>query len=143
MHDFTPIASTVGGLLIGIAAAGLLIFHGRIAGISGIAAGVFRRQPGDTAWRMMFLAGLLVAGLAWSSISPEAYRFEITRSSGAIIAAGLLVGVGTQLGSGCTSGHGVCGIGRLSKRSIVATLTFMSTAAVTVFVINELLGGAL
>ena len=143
MESFTPIASTLGGLLIGIAAAGLLMFHGRIAGISGIAGGVFRqRQPGDTAWRIMFLVGLFMAGVAWSFFRPEDYAFGIERSTVALIIAGLAVGVGTQIGSGCTSGHGVCGIGRLSKRSTVATVTFMTTAAITVFIVNEVLGGA-
>jgi uncharacterized membrane protein YedE/YeeE len=142
MESFTPIASTLGGLLIGLAAAGLLMFHGRIAGISGIAGGIFRRQQGDTAWRVMFLIGLFAAGVAWSFFRPEDYVFGIERSTTALIVAGLAVGVGTQLGSGCTSGHGVCGIGRLSKRSTVATVTFMATAAITVFIVNEVLGGA-
>ena len=142
MDSFTPIASTLGGMLVGLAAAGLLMFHGRIAGISGIAGGIFRRQPGDVTWRIMFLVGLFTAGVLGSWVYPEAYRVGIDRSSLALIAAGLAVGIGTQLGSGCTSGHGVCGIGRLSKRSTVATISFMATAAITVFVVNEILGGA-
>ena len=144
MESFTPIASTLGGVLIGIAAAGLLMFHGRIAGISGIAGGIFRRrEQGDVAWRVMFLVGLLAAGVAWSYFRPMDYAFGIERSTLALVVAGLAVGVGTQLGSGCTSGHGVCGIGRFSKRSTVATATFMATAAVTVFIVNEVLGGAI
>ena len=143
MDSFTPIASTIGGMLIGSAAAGLLMFHGRIAGISGIAGGIFRRQAGDTAWRVMFLVGLFAAGVVWSYFRPADYAFEIQRSTAALVVAGLAVGVGTQLGSGCTSGHGVCGIGRLSKRSTAATITFMATAAVTVFIVNEVLGGAI
>ncbi len=142
MESFTPIASTIGGVMIGLAAAGLLMFQGRIAGISGIAGGIFRREPGDIAWRAMFLAGLFTAGVVWHYFRPLDYRFEIERSTLALVIAGLAVGIGTQLGSGCTSGHGVCGIGRLSKRSTVATITFMATAAVTVFVISEVLGGA-
>jgi uncharacterized membrane protein YedE/YeeE len=142
MESFTPITSTIGGVLIGLAAVGLLVFHGRIAGISGIAGGIFRREPGDTGWRVMFLVGLFVAGVAWSAVRPLDYAFAIERSTLALVFAGLVVGVGTQLGSGCTSGHGVCGIGRFSRRSIVATLTFMTTAAATVFVVNEVLGGA-
>jgi uncharacterized membrane protein YedE/YeeE len=143
MESFTPIASAIGGVLIGIAAAGLLMFHGRIAGISGIAGGIFRqRERGDTAWRVMFLVGLFAAGVIWSYFRPEDYAFGIERSTGALVAAGLAVGIGTQIGSGCTSGHGVCGIGRLSKRSTVATVTFMATAAITVFIVNEVLGGA-
>lgn len=143
MDSFTPIASTVGGLLIGLASVGLLLFHGRIAGISGIAGGIVRREPGDVTWRIMFLAGLFTAGLLGGLAYPEAYRVAIDRTNLALIAAGLAVGIGTQLGSGCTSGHGVCGIGRLSKRSTVATMTFMAFAAITVFVVNELLGGAI
>ncbi len=142
MESFTPFASTLGGILIGTAAAGLLMFHGRIAGISGIAGGVFRTQAGDVTWRVMFLAGLFAAGVLGSWFYPQAYRVGIDRSVFALVAAGLTVGVGTQLGSGCTSGHGVCGLGRLSKRSAVATASFMATAAITVFVINEVFGGA-
>jgi uncharacterized membrane protein YedE/YeeE len=142
MESFTPIASTVGGVMIGIAAAGLLMFHGRIAGISGIAGGIFRRQKGDTDWRVMFLFGLFTAGFLWHLVRPMDYRVTIDRSTLALVVAGLAVGTGTQLGSGCTSGHGVCGIGRLSKRSTVATVSFMITAAITVFVVNEVLGGS-
>jgi len=129
--------------MIGTAAAGLLLFHGRIAGISGIAGGIFRREAGDVSWRVMFLVGLFAAGAGWSFFFPEDYVVEISRSTAALIIAGLTVGVGTQLGSGCTSGHGVCGIGRLSKRSTVATVSFMTTAALTVFVVNEMLGGSI
>lgn len=144
MESFTPVASSIGGALIGIAAAGLLMFHGRIAGISGIAGGIFRRrEAGDTEWRVMFLVGLFTAGLVWHLFRPTDYQVTIDRSTLALMCAGLAVGVGTQLGSGCTSGHGVCGIGRLSKRSIVATMSFMATAAVTVFIVNELLGGSI
>ena len=142
MESFTPIASTIGGLLIGAAAAGLLLFHGRIAGISGIAGGIFRREPGDISWRVMFLLGLLAAGFGWSFFFPQDYLVEINRSPFALVVAGLAVGIGTQVGGGCTSGHGVCGIGRLSKRSTVATISFMITAALTVFVVNEVLGGS-
>jgi uncharacterized protein len=142
MESFTPIASTIGGLMIGVAAAGLLLFHGRIAGISGIAGGIFRREPGDISWRLMFIVGLFTAGAVWSQFFPLDYAVEIERSTVALIVAGLTVGIGTQVGSGCTSGHGVCGIGRLSKRSTVATVSFMVTAAITIFVVNEVLGGS-
>jgi hypothetical protein len=118
------------------------LFHGRIAGISGIAGGIFRREPGDISWRVMFIVGLFTAGAAWSQFFPLDYAVEIERSTVALIVAGLTVGIGTQVGSGCTSGHGVCGIGRLSKRSTVATVSFMVTAAITVFVVNEVLGGS-
>jgi len=100
MESFTPIASGIGGVLIGIAAAGLLMFHGRIAGISGIAGGIFRREPGDTSWRVMFLVGLLAAGLGWSFFFPQDYLVEINRSPLALVIAGLTVGIGTQIGSG-------------------------------------------
>jgi uncharacterized membrane protein YedE/YeeE len=143
MESFTPIASTIGGLMIGTAAAGLLLFHGRIAGISGIAGGIFRREAGDISWRVMFLIGLFAAGAGWSLFYPQDYVVDISRSTPALLVAGLTVGIGTQLGSGCTSGHGVCGIGRLSKRSTVATISFMITAALTVFVVNEMLGGSI
>jgi len=143
MESFTPITSAIGGVLIGIASAGLLMFHGRIAGISGIAGGIFRRVSGDTSWRVMFLIGLFAAGLGWSYFFPQDYLVGIDRSTGALVVAGLAVGIGTQVGGGCTSGHGVCGIGRLSKRSTVATISFMTTAALTVFVVNELLGGSI
>ena len=129
--------------MIGAAAAGLLLFHGRIAGISGIAGGIFRKEAGDIAWRVMFLVGLFAAGVLWSYFYPQDYAFGIARSTPALIVAGLAVGIGTQIGSGCTSGHGVCGIGRLSKRSTAATITFMATAAITVFVVNEVLGGSI
>jgi uncharacterized protein len=142
MESFTPIGSTIGGLMIGVAAAGLLLFHGRIAGISGIAGGIFRREPGDISWRLMFIVGLFTAGAVWSQFFPLDYAVEIERSTVALIVAGLTVGIGTQVGSGCTSGHGVCGIGRLSKRSTVATVSFMVTAAITIFVVNEVLGGS-
>ena len=143
MESFTPIASTIGGILIGTAAAGLLMFHGQIAGISGIAGGLFRREPGDASWRVMFLVGLLAAGAVWGYFFPQAYLVEIARSTPALVVAGITVGIGTQLGSGCTSGHGVCGIARFSKRSTVATISFMATAAITVFVVNEILGGSI
>ena len=129
--------------MIGVAAAGLLLFHGRIAGISGIAGGIFRRESGDISWRVMFIIGLFTAGAVWSQFFPLDYAVEIERSTLALIVAGLTVGIGTQVGSGCTSGHGVCGIGRLSKRSTVATISFMITAAITVFVVNEVLGGSI
>jgi uncharacterized membrane protein YedE/YeeE len=142
MESFTPIASSIGGILMGIAAAGLLMFHGQIAGISGIAGGIFRRVPGDTSWRVMFLLGLFAAGMGWSYFFPQDYFVAIDRSTSALVVAGFTVGIGTQIGGGCTSGHGVCGIGRFSKRSTVATISFMITAALTVFVVNEVLGGS-
>ncbi len=138
---FTPIAGLVGGLLIGLASAGLLLANGRIAGISGILGrSLFPDAPGERGWRLAFLAGLpLGAGLAiWATA--DAQGFAITGRPELLIAGGLLVGVGTQLGSGCTSGHGVCGMARGSRRSVVATAVFMATAAITVFVIRHVLG---
>ena len=100
-------------------------------------------MAGDTSWRVMFLVGLFAAGVGWSYFFPEDYLVAIDRSTAALVVAGLTVGVGTQIGGGCPSGHGVCGIGRLSKRSTVATISFMVTAALTVFVVNEVLGGSI
>lgn len=144
MENFTPVASTIGGMLIGLSAAMLLLFSGRIAGISGIVGGLLTRPPrSEVVWRLLFLAGLVVGGVAMALLQPGLFAMEIDRSVWALAAAGLLVGFGTRLGNGCTSGHGVCGISRMSPRSIAATLTFMATGAISVFVVNHLLGGAL
>ena len=143
MHNFTPIASLIGGILIGLSAAAMFWFDGKIAGISGIVAGVLRPVRNDWLWRVFFVSGLLAGGLIMRMVEPDAYAYTIQRSSGAIIAAGLLVGFGTRLSNGCTSGHGVCGVSRLSARSMVATGSFLVTGAVTVFVINRFFGGSL
>lgn len=143
MENFTPLASTLGGLLVGLASAMLLVFNGRIAGISGIVGGLLRREPGEMGWRAMFFGGLLLGGLVYAWLAPEAFAVEIDRSAGALLVAGVLVGVGTQMGGGCTSGHGICGLSRLSARSLVAVLTFMAAAAATVFVVSHFFGGAL
>lgn len=131
-----PIEALAGGALIGAAAAGLLLVNGRIAGISGILARAVR--PGAAPWQWAFLAGLLAAGLAarLSGIEP-APAFSL-QPMPTLVAAGLIVGIGTRIGSGCTSGHGVCGLANLSPRSLVATLVFMAVAVVTVFVIRHL-----
>jgi uncharacterized protein len=131
----------LGGVLIGVAAAGMLHGLGRIAGVSGIAAGALAPARGDWAWRALFLAGLVVGGLVMSRLYPAGFGTP-DRSLVLVAASGLLVGVGTRLGNGCTSGHGVCGIGRGSPRSIAATVTFMATGAVAAFVVNHVLGGA-
>lgn len=123
----------LGGLLIGLAASGLLIFNGRIAGISGIVGGLLTTQPGDVGWRLSMVGGLLVGGLLLLLFMPSAFPTSSARSLPLLLAGGLLVGFGTRLGSGCTSGHGVCGMGRFSVRSIAATLTFILTGAVTVY----------
>lgn len=141
MNDFTPLPSLLGGLLIGASACLLLLFNGRIAGISGITSGAVIPRRGEIAWRWVFLAGLLVGGLVAARIVPRAFDGAPRISWLAIVAAGFLVGFGTRLANGCTSGHGVCGLGRLSGRSLVATLTFMATGAVTVFVTYHLRGG--
>jgi uncharacterized membrane protein YedE/YeeE len=138
---FTPISSLAGGLLIGLSAALALLAHGRIAGISGVLAGALERRAGDRAWPLLFLVGLLGGGVLLGRLHPQAFSTTHAASPATLVAAGLLVGFGTRLGGGCTSGHGVCGIGRLSPRSIIATVTFMATGAATVYVVRHLLGG--
>lgn len=135
---FTPLAALAGGALIGLAAALLLLFNGRIAGISGIVAGLLVPVRGDLAWRVAFVAGLVGAPSAWLLFSALPAT-RIDAGYGALIAAGLLVGVGTRYGAGCTSGHGVCGLSRLSPRSAVATLAFMAAGFVTVYIARHLL----
>jgi uncharacterized protein len=136
---FTPWTSLAGGLLIGLAASAFVLLNGRIAGISGILGGLLRPAQGDIAWRIAFLAGLIGAPLAYGLFAalPDV---RIEAGDTALVAAGLLVGLGTRYGSGCTSGHGVCGLSRLSPRSLIATLSFMLAGFVTVFVIRHLLG---
>ncbi|HHR6131044.1 TPA: YeeE/YedE family protein [Providencia alcalifaciens] len=134
--NFTPGSAAIGGVLIGLAVAMLLIFNGRIAGISGILAGVLKPTKGDTAWKLAFIVGILVAPLLFITFvyTPEV---TIATSTPLLIAAGLLVGFGTRLGSGCTSGHGICGMARFSRRSMVAVAIFMLVAFITVAVINH------
>ncbi len=142
MEHFTPVASLIGGMLIGLSASLLLLFDGKIAGISGIVGGLLSPAKQDTLWRVVFVGGLLTGGLLARLFAPQVFDLGISRSAGALILAGVLVGFGTRLGNGCTSGHGVCGLSRLSPRSLIATLTFIATGAVTVYIINHLLGGA-
>jgi uncharacterized membrane protein YedE/YeeE len=139
---FTPVASLLGGVLIGLAAALLLLVHGRIAGISGILDGAIGPRDGERGWRLWFLLGLVGGGALIGLVRPSAFGPSPASSPLLLVGAGLLVGLGTRLGGGCTSGHGVCGIGRLSRRSIVATVTFMAAGAATVFVARHLLGAA-
>ena len=136
---FTPWSSLAGGVLIGLSAALLILGSGRVAGISGIVGGLLRPGGPDTTWRLAFLGGLLVAPLLWRLFAalPEA---QPVAGGGLLVVAGLLVGIGTRYGSGCTSGHGVCGLSRLSPRSLVATLAFMGAGFVTVYVVRHLLG---
>jgi len=137
------IMATIGGALIGLAASLLLIGAGRIAGISGIVGALAKPGTSDRSWRLVFLAGLLVGGLVILSVSPSAIAAPTDRSLLAVGAAGLLVGVGTRMGNGCTSGHGVCGLSRLSGRSLVATLSFMATGFATATLIQVFWGGQL
>ncbi|MBL8206815.1 MAG: YeeE/YedE family protein [Blastocatellia bacterium] len=139
----TIIQSLVGGVFIGLSAAALLFFQGKIAGISSILGAVLSPAGRVGEWRWLFLVGLVAGGFLTFVFRPGAFTFEINRSVTAVIVAGLLVGFGARLGQGCTSGHGVCGVGRLSLRSIVATVIFIATGAVTVFIINHLFGGVL
>jgi uncharacterized membrane protein YedE/YeeE len=133
---FTPLWSLIGGLLIGIAASLFILLHGRIMGVSGILGGLIRPLKGDVGWRVTFILGLISApiGARIFGLMPP---IDIQSSPVQLIAAGLLVGFGTVFGSGCTSGHGVCGMARLSPRSIIATITFMITGILTVWVIRH------
>jgi len=137
--EFTPLSGFIGGALIGLAAVLLLIANGRIAGVSGIVGGLVARGHGDTAWRVAFVLGLWLGALVYWVARGAVFEMELQATPAVMIAAGLLVGYGTRLGSGCTSGHGVCGIARLSPRSIVATLVFMASAIATVFVIRHVI----
>ena len=137
-NHFTPLSSLAGGVLIGVAAALLALCNGRIAGISGIVGGLLRPQRGDLGWRAAFVSGLSLAPLLYRVLAPLP-EIRIEAGSGLIILAGLLVGVGTRYGAGCTSGHGICGLSRRSPRSIVATLSFMAAGFATVFVMRHLL----
>jgi uncharacterized membrane protein YedE/YeeE len=139
---FTPVAGLLGGALIGLASALLLLADGKIAGISGILGRIFFPAAGDLGWRLAFLVGLPVGAWLATRATGDALGFSITASVPLLVAGGLLVGLGTQVGNGCTSGHGVCGMARGSRRSIAATLTFMLTGAATVFVMRHVLGGA-
>lgn len=138
MASFNPVTAILGGILIGLSATVLLAWNGRIAGISGIAAGLLRYQPGNTAWRLYFLGGLLAGGFIYKWLTPQptpVYGLAPV----AMILGGLLVGFGTRMGNGCTSGHGVCGLGRLSPRSLAAVVTFLTTAMMTTFIIRHML----
>ncbi len=141
MTEFTPVSATIGGALIGLAAAVLLLLNGRVAGISGIVNGAVNPADGERTWRLAFVAGLIGGGLAWQALAPAELPFRSGFPLPPLVAAGLAVGYGTRLGSGCTSGHGVCGLGRLSVRSLAATAVFMLSGIVTVAVVRLLFGG--
>lgn len=138
-QHFTPWSALAGGALIGLAASMFVLLNGRVAGISGVIGGLFKPAAGDAAWRVAFVVGLLGAPLIYGAFKTLP-ALRIDASLGALVVAGLLVGVGTRYGSGCTSGHGVCGLSRLSPRSLVATAAFMVAGFATVFVLRHVLG---
>jgi uncharacterized protein len=138
-NAFTPWSAAAGGVLIGVAAAMFVLLNGRIAGISGVLGGLLKPLRGDVAWRVAFLAGLVGAPLLYALFAPLPVP-TIDAGTGALVLAGLLVGAGTRYGSGCTSGHGVCGISRLSIRSLAATATFMAFGFLAVFIARHVLG---
>ena len=141
MAHFTPLSAAIGGALIGLSAVLLMLLTGRIAGISGIFSGLLNLRGEDKGWRIAFVAGLILAPVISGAIGYGMVPPKLPASWAVLAAAGLLVGFGTRLGGGCTSGHGICGIGRLSPRSIAATIVFMVTAVITVAITHHVLGG--
>ena len=135
---FTPWSALAGGAIIGLAAVLFALFNGRVAGISGIVGGLLRPSLPDAAWRLAFIAGLVVAPIAYGMFAPLP-SLTIDASYPTLVIAGVLVGIGTRYGAGCTSGHGVCGISRLSPRSVIATLVFMAAGFATVFALRHML----
>jgi uncharacterized membrane protein YedE/YeeE len=138
-NNFTPWTALAGGALIGVASAIFVLFNGRIAGITGILGGLLRPKLRDIGWRLAFIIGLIAAPYTWLLFAPLP-AIQIDAGNTLLAAAGLIVGIGTRYGSGCTSGHGVCGISRLSPRSIIATVAFMATGVITVYVVRHVLG---
>jgi uncharacterized protein len=143
LSEFTPIASLVGGVIIGLASLTLLLSSGRIAGVSGIFGGFLHFTKTDTLWRFMFLLGLLSGGLVLGEFLPQSLDIQLNYSAAAVMLAGLLVGIGSRMGNGCTSGHGVCGVGRLSPRSLVAAVTFLVTGAIAAVLVARFFGGVI
>lgn len=139
MNSFTPVVSTLGGVLLGVACSLLFLVNGRILGISGIIGEIPWAAAADRTWRLVFVAGLLTGGVAIRLVDRAALAFASEQTVPVAVVSGVLVGFGTRLGHGCTSGHGLCGIARLSKRSIVATLVFFVTGALTVLVVKHVL----
>lgn len=140
--EFTPVSALIGGTLIGTSALILLYFIGRIAGISGIVGNLITARGSDFVWRLTFTLGLIAGAGAWLYLGPQGSQtIQIESDMPLMLLAGLIVGAGTRLGKGCTSGHGVCGIGRVSPRSLTATVVFMSVAGITVFFVRHVLGG--
>lgn len=140
--NFTPVSALIGGALIGLSAAFLLWSQGRIAGISGIVGGLTKPVRGDIAWRAVFVIGLVLGGVLYRvlGLGVGVDHIQPVVSPGLLVLAGVLVGIGATIGAGCTSGHGICGLARRSPRSLVATLSFMGTGLVTVFVVRQLMG---
>lgn len=138
MQNFTPLTALMGGALIGVSAFLLLWFNGRIAGISTIMSGLYTTEGANRHWRISFLVGLLLGAIVWQWLSPESLTFRQGYPLPLIVIGGFLVGFGTRLGSGCTSGHGICGIALLSPRSITATSTFMASGLLTVYLIRHI-----
>lgn len=140
MEHFTPVSAAIGGTLIGLSAAFLWLSLGRIAGISGILGGLATARGGDVAWRIAFLIGLIAAAPLYGMAGGELTAIKVRAPVMIVVAGGLLVGVGTRLGSGCTSGHGVCGLARLSRRSILATVLFIASGMATTFLARHVIG---
>ena len=143
MQNFTPLMSLAGGIIIGCAALVLLVSIQRIAGISGIIGGLFPVIRQDLTWRLFFVAGLLLGGFVLASVYPNSLAINLTYSTPALVVAGLLVGFGSRFGNGCTSGHGICGLGRLSSRSMIAVVTFMATGIISAVMVGQIFGGAI
>lgn len=141
MDEFTPVSALVGGGVIGLASVVLMLFIGRVAGIAGIVGGLFGSAGSGIGWRLAFIAGLIAGPFLVPLAGGTIPDITIDAPLPMVVAAGLLVGFGTRLGNGCTSGHGICGLSRLSPRSLVATLTFMAAGAAVVFVFRHLIGG--
>ena len=139
MENFTPVSGLIGGLLIGLATVLMMLLNGRIAGISGIVGGLLARNGSEVGWRAVFVVGLLLGAFIYMLATGGALPVRVEASLPVMVVAGLLVGFGTRLGSGCTSGHGISGIARLSRRSIVATLVFMGAGIITVFLTGHVL----
>lgn len=141
MENFTPVSASIGGALIGLSAVLLMVLKGRIAGIIGIFSGAAFAESGDRRWRWFFIAGLIAAPVLYALVRSEAPAFEMDAGWPLIVVGGLLVGYGTRLGSGCTSGHGVCGLSRLSPRAMASVALFMGAGMATVAVIRAITGG--
>ena len=141
MHNFTPLTATIGGLLIGLSAVLLMGLNGRTAGVSGIMSGMLFGAANDRLWRILFVVGLILGPLVYTAVSGIQPNFEITSNWAFIVIGGLLVGFGTRLGSGCTSGHGVCGLARFSPRSLFSVVVFIATGIATVAISRGVFGG--